>query len=253
MKRSKWALVLMLAALVALGTAAGATRAFGCYDQNPWHLVATPGDSQVSLSWDSLPPTDTVKIVRWTEYWVDDSATGDGDSSGSARVSSVRSACFDPDPNEEPVVVFNAAGQSSFVDTGVVNGQTYFYTMFVHDDSTGEYLDGAGHVNATPGPADTVSPPALSSSYVRRGVRFSASARVSTEHTTDTKARLVLSRKTSTGWVYAASSTRVMPADTTYFKGTIAPPTRGSYKLVVQHIGVGEATASSSPKFFYSH
>jgi hypothetical protein len=88
-------------------------------------LTATPGDGQVSFSWTNPPDGDLagVKILRCTN--------------------GPPSSANDP----SCTVVFDGAG-SSFIDTGLANGTTFFYGAFAFD-SAGQFASGA-LVNATP-------------------------------------------------------------------------------------------------------
>lgn len=254
MNSSKGVFRLALAGAVLLALALAPVSANAC--ENNWGLVGTPGDAQVSLAWNALPANSTAKIVRTTHWWVQDGTTGDtDDGSGDATeaASDAHVSRCDFDHNNLPVVVYVGADQS-FVDTGVVNGQTYYYTLFVKDTTTGEYVDGVSEINVTPNAApDTLTTPSLSTGYVKKAVGFSASSKVSTKHTTVTHAQLVLYKKVGGKWTYTKSATKTMAAGVQVFKGSIAAPSSGSYKLVVKHIGVGEATVASPARFFYSH
>lgn len=265
---NRWTAV-RVAAIGALVLAlfAPGSAALAC-DQNEWGLKAQPGDAQVTLTWNALPENATAKLVRWERWFPEDSAIGDseetsdnagsGDATDGAQAligvaSVIRPACWESEDSTPPVVVYQGS-DASFVDTGVVNGVTYYYTLFVQDSSTGEYYEEASRAIATPGPADTVTTPTVSVAKVRHGHAFGVGARVSAAHTIATKAQILLYRKAAHGrWQLVRSKTTALGAGATVVKGAIATPTKGSYKVVVKHVGIGESSAASPPRYFWSH
>jgi hypothetical protein len=206
---------------------------------NAWNMTATRGDGQVTLAWGELPEGHSAKIVRSIYGWPSDPTFGDAEQMG----------CW---VNEPDAVVYRGA-ERSFVDTGVVNGRTYWYTLFVRNDANGEYLYDKSEVVITPGPVDTISTPKLGTSYVREDYRFKLVAGISNKHTVNTKMVVVMSRKVGTKWVWAKTVTRTLPEGVTYFSTVTSAPTTGSYRVVVKHVGLGERVAVSPAKYFTSH
>jgi len=87
------------------------------------NFEAVPGDSQIVLTWRNPPDTDfkAVKIMRSTDFYPSDPWSG--------------------------IQVYNGSG-TSFTDTGLTNGLTYYYTAFTYD-LAGNYSSGA-IASATP-------------------------------------------------------------------------------------------------------
>ena len=206
---------------------------------NSWGMTAVRGDGQVALAWDQLPEGHSAKVIRSIYGWPSDPTFGD--TADGAR-------CW---VNEPDTVVYRGT-DGSVVDTTVVNGRTYWYTLFVRNDATGEYLAEKSEVVATPGTLDTVARPKLGTTYVRKGYRFKVMATV-TKHTCDTKTQWVLEKKVGTSWVYARSATYTQREGTTYFAAYVTAPTTGPYRVRVRQYGVGEPRVSSAGQGFWSH
>ena len=96
---------------------------------------ATPGDTQVTVNWTN-PVSDfsNVLILRKT------ATIGDVPTEGSTPTVN--------DPVGSSVVAYIAGG-TSFIDTGLINGTTYFYRIFAKDPY-GNYADTGIEVSATP-------------------------------------------------------------------------------------------------------
>lgn len=113
---------------------------------------ATPGDGQIGLVWTN-PVAGTAQdavIVRWSTTGFPSSSTG-----GSALVS-------------DTVAPFD----TSVTHTGLVNGQTYYYSIFVRATvSSTEYFSTAVNVSATPSgaPPPPVTREVRTSGIVRTG------------------------------------------------------------------------------------
>ena len=207
---------------------------------NSWGMTATPGDGQVALAWGELPAGHSAKIVRSIYGWPSNPAFGDAENLSQCWVS-------------EPDVVVYRGTERSVVDTGVVNGRTYWYTLYVRDDATGQYLEDKSEVVSTPGPGDVISTPKFGTSYVREDVRFKLYAGISTKHTVDTKMQVVMQKKVGNKWVWARAAIYTQREGTTWFSTYIAAPTTGSYRVIIKHIGVGEKVAFSPARYFTSH
>jgi hypothetical protein len=97
-------------------------------------LVATPGNAQVTLTW--TPPADPdysgVRIVR-------------------------KVGGFPTGPNDGTVIYQGNA--TSFIDTGLTNGVTYYYGAYAYDDN-GNLSSGA-LASATPSATPVVTPPVV--------------------------------------------------------------------------------------------
>jgi hypothetical protein len=235
MARWKGIRAVVLAAILALTLAP--LPADACV--NSWEMTATRGDGQVTLAWGELPAGHSAKVVRSIYGWPSKPTFGDDTNVAGCWVS-------------EPNVVVYRGTDRSVVDTTVVNGRTYWYTLFVRNDATGEYLYEKSEVVATPGPLDTVARPKVGTSYVRRGYRFKVTTAV-TRHTCDTKTQWVLEKKVGTSWVYVRSATYTQREGTTSFSAYVTAPTTGPYRVRIRQYGVGEPRVSSSGTGFWSH
>lgn len=235
MRMWTWMRVMALVTVLALALAPGTAGA--CV--NAWQMTAKPGDGQVALAWSELPANHSAKIVRSIYGWPGDPSFGD---------SSTVAGCW----TSEPDVVVYRGTERSVVDTTVTNGRTYWYTLFVRDDVTGQYLWDKSEVVATPG-SETVSAPHVGTSYVRAGYRFRLYAGLSNKHTVDTKTVVVMSRKVDGRWVWARQATYTQREGTTWFSTAVAAPTTGAYRVVIKHVGIGERVVASPPKYFTSH
>jgi hypothetical protein len=228
--------VVVLAAILAI--ALTPLTADACV--NSWGMTATPGDGQVALAWGELPAGHSAKVVRSIYGWPGDPNFGD-----QANVSQ----CW---VNEPDVVVYRGT-ERSVVDTTVVNGRTYWYTLFVRNDATGEYIWEKSEVVATPGSGDVISTPKVGTSAVREHVRFKVNAGISNKHTVNTKMQLILQKKVAGRWAWVRGTTYTQREGSTWFTGYTTAPTTGYYRVIVKHIGVGESPTSSPARYFRSH
>ncbi len=247
----KWKGVTCAVLVAALALALAPASASACV--NEWGMTATRGDGQVSLAWGELPAGHSAKVVRSIYGWPSNPAFGDepsGAAVGGAAFGAAQrvAGCYVSEPD---VVVYRGT-ERSVVDTTVVNGRTYWYTVFVRDDATGAYLEKKSEVVATPGTVDTVTTPSLGTSYVRQGYRFKVYAKVS-RHTVDTKTQVVLQKKVGTSWKYVRSATYVQREGTSSFAAYVTAPSAGSHRVIVRNFGVAEPVAISRPRGFWSH
>ena len=98
---------------------------------NVSNFQATPADKQITLSWQNPPDSDfkAVRIMRSTDFYPANPWSG--------------------------TPVYNDKG-TSVIDTGLINGTTYYYTAFAYDNA-GNYSSGA-IVSAVP---SKIKPPIL--------------------------------------------------------------------------------------------
>jgi hypothetical protein len=207
---------------------------------NSWEMKATPGDGQVTLEWGELPAGHSAKIVRSIYGW-----PGDPTFADDPNVSN----CW---ANEPDVVVYRGT-ERSVVDTGVINGRTYWYTLFVRDDATGEYLYDKSEVVATPGPVDVMSTPKVGVSSVHEDAKFKVYAGISNKHTVDTRMQVILQKKVSGKWTWVRSSTVTLREGNTWIATYTLAPTTGYYRVVFKHVGVGETPVLSPYRYFTSY
>ena len=123
---------------------------------------AAPGDTQVTLSWTNPVDADfnNVVILRNT------ATIGDVPTEGSSPLVN------DTIPPGNSVVRYTGS-ISPFVDTGLTNGQIYYYRIFAKDDK-GNYSDTGVEVSATPDSfsaavTGTITPSAIESEIVSGG------------------------------------------------------------------------------------
>jgi hypothetical protein len=205
--------------------------------ENSWGMTATRGDGQVALAWGELPAGHSAKVIRSIYGWPSDPTLGDDPNVAQCWVS-------------EPDAVVYRGTDRSVVDTTAVNGRTYWYTLFVRDDATGQYVAEKSEVVATPGALDKVSTPVLGTSDVRKGSYVRVTAVVSVKHTTATKTRTMLYKKVGTSWTLVNTTVKTLRDGSRYSAAYVKPTSAGYYRVIVRHVGLGEPGANSWAKHF---
>ena len=172
----------------------------------PTGLKATPGNTQIALSWNGSSGATTYNVNRATV------------SGG-------------------PYTPIASTTSTSYPDTGLTNGTTYYYVVTAVN-SAGE-SGNSSQVSATPQAASTASPTALKANATRPG---SISLRW-TQSTTPGVTQNKIYRRTSNG-VYPSTATATIGATTSYVDGALSSRTNYCY-VVTAVSSSGESTRSS--------
>jgi hypothetical protein len=241
-------------------------------------LTARTANGVVEIAWSQPPDGVYVKLVRSTEDFITDSEFGDsgavdGDEGDSGAATPTAVATIDEDgweivgeENQAPEQVVYIGTEMGYIDMNVEPGNEYYYTLFLMDSATGDYIDVMGTATAEIGeddesdgvdqgegteaqePAD-VGQPSLSSARVRPGRAFTVRASIASAGSASAKTGYALYKKSGARWKLAKSGTVKVRQSSKKVSVKFRGLKKGTYRLVFKS-RLGGRTSISRPRVF---